>query len=231
MCFELFRQLAQAHDLSPRFLIVGSGLGIPYHENDQPLDLQSVARQTLPALQHLRQNARFQKADFVLETGRYLVGEAGVYLTRIVRAKLSRGAEIRICDGGLNHHLAATGNLGSVLHRNYRIFKVNSRADGSASIATSPHASDSISVPMSAYDLYGPLCTSIDQIGRGVMLPGAEVGDLIALRNSGAYGLTSSPIHFISHDPPREILVESSGGKRVAVDVSVAMGGVGAAMK
>ena len=195
---ETFRRVCSTHGLRPRKLIFGSGLGIPYFDGDVPLDLAAVAEKTNRAVDELRSAAAFADTALVLETGRFLVGEAGVYLTGVIRKKRSRGIDICICDGGMNHHLAAAGHLGSVVHRNYRMFKVTAEApDG----------------PEQAYTIVGPLCTTIDTLGRQVKFPGLEAGDVIAIRSSGAYGASASPIHFISHDAPRELIVETVHGK------------------
>ena len=206
---EIFRDLCQAHDLTPRKLVLGSGFGIPYHDQDRPVDAKAVAELALPALRAFRAEARFRDTEMLLETGRYLIGEAGIYLTRVVNRKRSRGSEIATFDGGMNHHLGACGHLGMALHRNYRLFKVSSH-DGSAD------------GPPCAFDLYGPLCTTIDVLGRGVMLPELQVGDVIGIHCSGAYGVTASPAHFISHDLPVEVIVEGGGsaGEQGAVGPS-----------
>jgi diaminopimelate decarboxylase len=201
---ELFREFSCDHGLAPRMLVFGSGMGIPYHEQDRPLDLASLGERAGTSLDRLRREKRFAETEFVLETGRYLIGEAGVYLTRIVSRKQSRGAEIRICDGGMNHHLGAAGHLGSLIHRNYRMFKLG--PEGAA--------------PTQDYDLFGPLCTSIDMLGHNVKLPPLDVNDVIGIECSGAYGLTASPMHFISHPLPREILVETFDGALQLLDVS-----------
>ncbi len=200
---HLFRRAAAIAGIGPQRLIFGSGLGIPYHESDAPIDLDTVASRTLAALEPARQEPPLQDAELVLETGRYLVGEAGIYLTRVVRTKQSRGATFALCDGGMNHHLGAAGHLGSVLQRNYRMFKVT------------PDQGEE-----KEFTLVGPLCTTIDTIGRSVRLRGLEAGDVVGIECSGAYGLTASPIHFISHPPPREILVDEAGGEIVFEDVS-----------
>jgi diaminopimelate decarboxylase len=132
----------------------------------------------------------------VIETGRYIVGEAGVYVTRVIRRKRSRGVDICICDGGMNHHLGAAGHLGNLIQRNYQMFKITPENEG----------------PDQVYNLVGPLCTSIDTLGRQVKFRGLEAGDMIGIRCSGAYGVTASPIHFISHLPPKEIFVETKEG-------------------
>ncbi len=192
---DLFRRVCETHRLRPQRLIFGSGIGIPYYENDKPVDLAAVAARVNPALDQLAH--RLGNPQLVLETGRYLIGEAGVYLTRVIRKKSSRGAEICLCDGGMNHHLGAAGHLGTVLFRNYRMFRLGAPSDG-------------VSRP---YNLVGPLCTSIDSFGRQVQLPEINAGDVVGIECSGAYGVTASPIHFISHPPPRELLVETVDGK------------------
>lgn len=197
-CVRIFRGLSEKFHLHPEKLVFGSGLGIPYHDGDVPLDLTKIGEGINSALLELRGEKLFANTDLVLELGRYLIGEAGHYLTRIITIKHSRGAEMCICDGGMNHHLAASGHLGSVIPRNYRMFKVGSEQVSEDALCS--------------YELAGPLCTSIDRIGRNVKLPTLGVGDVIAIKSSGAYGLTSSPVHFISHALPKEIMAETING-------------------
>jgi diaminopimelate decarboxylase len=208
---DIFRRFATAHDLTPEKLIFGSGIGIPYHDGDQSVDLTPIAERIMPLLRELKGEPRCAGTQLLLETGRYLIGEAGVYLTRVVNRKDSRGARIAVCDGGMNHHLGACGHLGMVLPRNYQIFKVASDRPG---------ASDQ------PYDLFGPLCTSIDTLGRGVKFAGLEVGDVIGVRSSGAYGLTASPSQFISHDLPCEVIVETRDGQTVIENINPSRAGV-----
>jgi diaminopimelate decarboxylase len=185
-----FADLCERHDIRPRWLVFGSGLGIRYHENDQPLDLAAVAAGIAPDLDALRARPRFRDTRLTLELGRYLVGEAGYFLTRVISVKESRGARIAICDGGMNHHLPASGHFGMVIHRNYPMHKVGGGG------------------PLEKVDVVGPLCTSIDRLASCALLPRLEPGDLLAVHSSGAYGLTASPIHFIAHPPPAEALVD-----------------------
>lgn len=184
----IFRDLCARHDIRPQKLVFGSGLGIPYHDGDVPLDLMAVADDIAADLDALKREPRFAEAELVLELGRYLVGEAGFFLTRVISIKSSRGVKICICDGGMNNHLPATGHFGMVIRRAYSMHKVHG------------------GVPTEKVDLVGPLCTSIDRLGGGVLLPEINEGDLIAIHNSGAYGLTASPLHFISHGLPGEAL-------------------------
>lgn len=202
---EIFRRFSDKHDIVPNKLIFGSGIGIPYHDGDQAVDLGPIADRINPLLRELKGTSRFANTQLLLETGRYLIGEAGVYLTRVVNKKHSRGKDICVLDGGMNHHLGACGHLGMVLHKNYQMFKV---------------ASDKPDGEEQPYDLFGPLCTSIDTLGRKVMLPGLDVNDMIGVRCSGAYGVTASPINFISHAPPAEVIVETRDGSVVVESIS-----------
>jgi diaminopimelate decarboxylase len=205
ICCELFRQCATRYALTPHVLVFGSGFGIPYYPEQKVFDVDYLAARVQPMLDDLLRDDRVRHAVCMLETGRYLVGEAGIFVTRVIRIKVSRGTRIAICDGGMHHHLAACGHLGAVFHRNYRIFKVNANVD-TGDTAT--------------YDLVGPLCTTIDTLGHAVQLPPLDEGDLIGIHCSGAYGLTASPMHFISHPPPKEIVVESARGQLSVEDIS-----------
>lgn len=192
----IFEAVCARHDIVPEKLVFGSGLGIPYHAGDAPLDLGAVAAGTNAALDALRARPRFAGTRLVLELGRYLVGEAGYFVTRVITVKDSRGRRIAICDGGMNNHLPAAGHFGMVIPRNYRMHRVAGAAPEGA---------------VEEVDLSGPLCTSIDKIGRGVSLPRLSPGDLVAIHCSGAYGPTASPLGFISHSPPVEVLAGEAG--------------------
>lgn len=183
----IFRDVCEKYDLTPERLVFGAGLGVPYFETDKPLNLPDVADDIAGDLDALRAEARFGKTELVLELGRYLVGEAGYYLTRVTTVKQSRGTRIGLCDGGMNHHLPASGNFGMVIHRNYRMHKVGGGE------------------PVGKINLSGPLCTPLDKIGSGVNMPEIRAGDVIAVHCSGAYGMTASPVLFISHPMPKEI--------------------------
>ena len=172
--------LAQACGIALATLNLGGGFGIPYFANDTPLDIATVGA-ALPKLPGTR---------LILELGRYLVGEAGVYLTRVVDVKLSRGTRFVVTDGGMHHQLAASGNLGTVIRRNYPI----------------ANASRFATEPTATYDVTGCLCTPLDRLGERVALPETQVGDLIAVLMAGAYGASASPAAFLGHPPAREIL-------------------------
>jgi diaminopimelate decarboxylase len=194
---QIFRETCATHDLMPQKLVFGAGLGIPYHPGDTALSLPQIAADIGPDLTALCNEPRFSGTRLVLELGRFLVGEAGYFVTRVISTKSSRGSRLAICDGGMNAHLAASGNFGMVLRRNYVIHKIGGGDE------------------VEKVDISGPLCTSIDKIGGAVLLPPLAEGDLIAIHASGAYGPTASPLHFISHPTPREILVEGTQARDV----------------
>jgi len=198
---EIFRSVCERHGIVPKKLVFGSGIGIPYHDNESEIDLDMLARLVNPRLDELKETPRFRHAQCVLETGRFLVGEAGIFLTQVISKKESRGVTICICDGGMNNHLPASGHFGMVIQRNYRMHKLG---DGDRQASASP------------FHLVGPLCTSIDRLGNNVMFHGLEEGDVIAIESSGAYGLTASPLYFISHPLPAEVLVD----RNQLVDIS-----------
>lgn len=172
-----------------RHINIGGGFGIPYAPGDQPLDIRPIGK----ALAGLVGQAakKLPKTRIVIELGRYIVGEAGVYVCRVVDRKISRGETFLITDGGLHHHLAASGNFGQVIRRNYPV-AVGTRMREKA---------------RETVNVVGPLCTPLDLLGAKVDLPRAKVGDLIVVFQSGAYGLTASPINFLSHPAPVEVLV------------------------
>ena len=187
---EMVLGFLDAAPVPVRYLNLGGGFGIPYTSRDQPLDLDLVGK-NLAALMAECIRPRLADARVVLELGRYLVGEAGVYLTRVVDRKQSRGTTFLVVDGGMHHQLAASGNLGQAIRRNYPIAVAN-RLD--------EPATETVTV-------VGSLCTPLDLLGVDVQLPVAQVGDLIAVFQAGAYGLTASPTGFLSHPEPVEVLV------------------------
>ena len=187
---QLVLSLAEKSSWPVRYLNLGGGFGIPYFEKDEPLDLAAIG----VGLHELMVSAirpNFPDARVVIELGRYIVGECGVYVTRILDRKESRGRVFLVVDGGLHHQLAASGNFGQAIRRNYPIAVAN-RMD-----KTDEHP----------YSVVGCLCTPLDLLGDNVMLPAAEVGDLIAIFQAGAYGLTASPTAFLGHPAPPEVLV------------------------
>lgn len=186
---ELALRLAEAAPAPVRLLNIGGGFGIPYFPGDAPLDLDAVGRNLQALVPEITR--RLPEARIVVELGRYLVGEAGIYVARIVDRKESRGQVFLITDGGLHHHLAASGNFGQVIRKNYPVAIGN---------RMSAPAVESASV-------VGCLCTPLDLLGDRVTLPRAEIGDLVVVFQSGAYGLTASPTAFLSHPAPAEVLV------------------------
>jgi diaminopimelate decarboxylase len=186
--YELALRLAQ-HAPSPvKFLNLGGGFGIPYFPGEQRLDLAPIGA-NLAALAG-RAAADLPQAGIVIELGRYLVGEAGVYVTRVVDRKVSRGQVYLVCDGGLNHQLAASGNFGQVVRKNYPVGVFPVRGPDRESTM-----------------VVGPLCTPLDLLADRMDLPTAQVGDLAVVFQSGAYGASSSPQAFLGHPACVEVLV------------------------
>jgi diaminopimelate decarboxylase len=182
-------ELASAVGVSPSHVNLGGGFGIPYFPGDEPVDLSAVGAALGEAFDALPDI--LAKTDFCIELGRYLVGEAGVYLTRIVDRKVSHGEVFLITDGGLHHQLAASGNFGTVIRRNYPVAIANRFAAEPEEVAS----------------IVGCLCTPLDRLSDSAHLPRAEVGDLVAVFCAGAYGASASPANFLGQGPAKELLV------------------------
>lgn len=187
---DLADRLAQdiGHGPLPK-LNMGGGLGIPYFAGDRPVDLGLVGERLAHRFDNLPDSP--SETRICIELGRYLVGEAGVYLCEIVDKKVSHGEIYLVTDGGLHHQLAASGNFGTVVRRNYPV-AIATRFDAQANEEA---------------NVVGCLCTPLDRLADKAMLPAAEVGDLVAVFCAGAYGASASPANFLGQRPARELLV------------------------
>jgi len=187
---ELISKLAADLPGPLHYLNLGGGFGIPYADKDESLDLTAIGA-NLADLVDGPISERFPEARVVIELGRYIVGECGVYVTRVVDRKQSRGKQFVMVDGGLHHQLAASGNFGQVIRRNYPLVVGNRMQDAVTGSAT----------------VVGCLCTPLDLLGDNVAVPDVQIDDLIVLFQAGAYGLTASPTAFLGHPAPAEVLV------------------------
>lgn len=186
---DLAAELCEAIGAPCPKLNMGGGLGIPYFPGDTPVDLAKVGAALAERVAALPPVLR--RTELCIELGRYLVGEAGVYLTRIVDRKESHGTIFLVTDGGLHHQLAASGNFGTVVRRNY----------------PSAIATRYLAEPTEEVNIVGCLCTPLDRLADNAAMPRAEVGDLVAVFCAGAYGATASPSAFLGHGPAAEMLV------------------------
>jgi diaminopimelate decarboxylase len=187
--YELALRLARFAPSSVRFLNLGGGFGIPYFPGEQRLDLTTIGANLAELAQ--RATTELPEVSFVIELGRYLVGEAGVYVTRIVDRKISRGQVYLVADGGLHHHLSASGNFGQVVRKNYPV-TIGNKVDA---------------LEKETACVVGPLCTPLDLLADKMQLPAAQVGDLVVVLQSGAYGASASPQGFLGHPTCVEVLV------------------------
>lgn len=186
---QLGSRLAAYAPQPVRLLNIGGGFGIPYFSGEQALDLTSIGKNLHRLLPAVKQ--QLPESRIVIELGRYIVAEAGIYVCRILERKISRGRVFLITNGGLHHHLAASGNFGQVIRKNFPV-AVGNKMQGCEREVVS---------------VVGPLCTPLDLLADRMEMAKAEVGDLIVVFQSGAYGLTASPTAFLSHPMPKEVLV------------------------
>jgi diaminopimelate decarboxylase len=187
------RRAAQYAGRPPATVDFGGGLGIPYFAHEQQLDLSRVREGLAALFAEIEQDPTFAQTHFLVEPGRFLTAECGVYIASVTDVKVSRGKRFVIVDGGMNHHLAASGNLGQTIKRNYPVAILNKLNSAMAEVA----------------DVVGPLCTPLDTLARNVELPAVVVGDLFGIFQSGAYGRSASPLGFLSHPPPPEVWVDA----------------------
>ena len=187
--FDLALRLAESAPAPLRFLNLGGGFGIPYFPGETRLDLAPVGDNLAKLVAEAEH--KLPGAELVIELGRYLVGEAGVYVCRVLDRKVSRGHTYLITDGGLHHHLSASGNFGQVIRKNHPV-AIGNRMN--------PAPGDPVSV-------VGPLCTPLDVLADRMPLPDAVPGDFVVIFQSGAYGASASPQAFLSHPEVVEVLV------------------------
>jgi diaminopimelate decarboxylase len=188
---EIARRAARRAGAPLATLDLGGGLGIPYFPGDSELDAAGLERGLAKLRLETEAHPELQGTRFIVEPGRYLVGESGVYVSRVTAVKQSRDKTYVVLDGGMHHHLAASGNLGQVIKKNFPVAVLN-KLDAPAG---------------EAVDAVGPLCTPLDVLARNVKLPQVAVGDLLGVFQSGAYARSASPLGFLSHPGPAEVLV------------------------
>jgi diaminopimelate decarboxylase len=189
LCVQLALRLSSDAPAQPSLVNIGGGFGVPYFPGEQALDLEAVGQGLYECMRTLATES--PRTRLVLELGRYLVAEAGVYVCRVLERKLSHGQVFVITDGGMHHHLAASGNFGQVIRKNYPVAIGNRMQGGPRETAT----------------VVGPLCTPLDTLADSMELARAEPGDYVVVFQSGAYGLTASPTAFLSHPLPLEVLI------------------------
>jgi diaminopimelate decarboxylase len=185
----LAARLAQDAGVALPHCNLGGGFGIPYFPGDEPLDLAYVGARLGERIE--AREPVLMETGFCIELGRYLVGEAGVYLARVIDRKFSHGEVFLVTDGGLHHQLAASGNFGTVVRRNYPVAvatRFGAPVEEEASVV-------------------GCLCTPLDILANKGGFPKADVGDLVAVFCAGAYGASASPSAFLGQGPAREIIV------------------------
>ncbi len=186
---DLAIRLSEHCPSAMRTLNIGGGFGIPYFPGESPLDITAVGSALAERIAEV--DRHLPDTELVIELGRYIVGEAGIYVCRVVDRKSSRGHTFLVTDGGLHHHLAASGNFGQVIRKNYPVTIGNRLGSSDREMAS----------------VVGPLCTPLDLLGDKIEIPRADVGDLVVVFQSGAYGMSASPTAFLSHPLPVEVLV------------------------
>jgi diaminopimelate decarboxylase len=190
-------RMSEEHDLRPSFVNLGGGFGIPYFAGQEEIDVDVVGRAVGSAIEEARSHhPRLQETRFILELGRFLIGTFGVYVSRVVDVKTTRGKRFVVLDGGMHHCFPATGFFGQLVKKNYPVVNF-SRPQGE----------------VVAQELVGPLCTPMDSMARNVSLPQLEIDDLVGILSAGAYCYSASPLLFLGHETPAELLLRDGACK------------------
>ncbi|HTI26688.1 MAG TPA: type III PLP-dependent enzyme [Kutzneria sp.] len=184
---DLAERVAAATGIRLDAVDIGGGLGVAYFDGEQDLDLAALTKELNPLLE--RFTAAHPDTRMIMESGRYLTADAGTYLMRVRYVKESMGENFAVTDGGTHHHMAAVG-IGSFVKRNFPIELLSRTAE-----------------PTENWNVTGPLCTPNDTVAKGARLPSLQPGDLLGVRRSGAYGPSASPVYFLSHGYPAEVVV------------------------
>lgn len=187
---QVVEKLCRENELAPARINFGGGLGVPYFSTDADFDLAKFADFVNRAVVEYA-GRQSQAIDFILELGRYIVGPFGYYLSRVLALKESRGRKFVILDGGMHHNLPPSGNFGQIISKNYAIQNLSKPAA----------AKDKV-------DIVGCLCTTLDRLANRIEIESPAVGDVLAVKNSGAYGLTASPVYFLGHETPAEVMIK-----------------------
>ena len=188
---EIGRKVFLKTSVALRTVDFGGGLGIPYFPGESDLNLPRLQEHLSELFSEIEKDPAFSHTRFVVEPGRFLVGPSGIYVVQVLDIKKSRGKTYVVVNGGMNHHLAASGNLGQVIKKNFPLVNCSRLSGGEPEVM----------------DVVGPLCTPLDTLGRGVQMAMPEVGDFLGILQSGAYARTASPLGFLSHVTPPEVLV------------------------
>lgn len=188
---DLARKIASETASDIRSIDLGGGWGVPLFPGDAPLDLLRLSEGFSDLASSMKEDPFLSRTRLLIEPGRFLAAPAGLYVARVVDLKRSYGTPFVVLDGGMHHHLAASGNLGQTIKRNFPLVPI-----------------DDVDGPLDQeVELAGPLCTPLDTLGRKWAAPRLEPGDLVGVLQSGAYARSASPVGFLSHPPPAEVLV------------------------
>ncbi|GAC12864.1 pyridoxal-dependent decarboxylase, exosortase A system-associated [Aliiglaciecola lipolytica] len=187
--FELAQRLVYATPVTVETINLGGGFGIPYFPGETRLDLAPIG-DNLATL--LSSYPKLAQLELIIELGRFIVAEAGIYVSKITDIKVSRGHTYLMTNGGLHHHLSNSGNFGQVIRKNYPVAIGNKM---------------NLDKGTEAVTAVGPLCTPLDTLADKMYLTDPQIGDWLVVFQSGAYGPTASPQDFLGHPHVAEILL------------------------
>ncbi len=169
-----------------KYINLGGGLGVPYNDSEENFDIIGFGNLLEDIIE--TRKTRLKKTALFMEIGRYLTSESGIYLTKIIDIKESGGEVFVIVDGGINHSF-----LPIIMNKSYPTYIINKLTDEKTTLV----------------NIGGNLCTSVDMFSKKILIPAPEIGDVVAIFNSGAYGFSASMLYFLSHPLPAELIVKN----------------------
>lgn len=185
---NLYKTITERYQTKFTMVDVGGGMGIPYFQNQIPLDIQEFEDLMFPLFSEF--NKQYPHTRIIMESGRFILGTAGYLAVGVNNIKVNHNKTFVVTDGGTNCHSAAAGS-GRVVKRNFPMENISADDD----------------VPTQEYQVAGPLCSPDDILGRNIKLKEVSISDILVVKSSGAYGPSSSPGLFHSHGFPAEILL------------------------
>ncbi len=195
---KIAKRIIEKYFLKLDFINLGGGFGVPYYEGQKALDAKKLVLSINNLFEQFKKEVNLPKIEAILELGRYLVAESGMYIVKVLNYKKSKGKDFYIVDGGMHHHLAASGNLGQIIRRNFKIINLSKKIAGKKIECT----------------IAGCLCAPLDILADRIKIVKPEVGDYLAILDSGAYIYTASPVLFLSHNLPQELFLRKGKSYR-----------------
>lgn len=181
--------LKDKFEIDVEHIDLGGGFGIPYSDNESLLNVKKLGDELNALISKSPYENFLKNVKLIYEPGRFLSGQCGIYLTKVLYTKKSSGKNIAVVDGGIHHMLRpALIGQGHLIKNLTGIYENRTTKE--------------------EYLVAGPLCTSLDELSKNELLHQVKQGDFLAVLNAGAYGFTESMPYFLTQSPAIELFVD-----------------------